>query len=519
MRRLVILLFVSLASIICNSCRLYSTIAVPVNETALKEYQSKKKWTIQSGNDPVRNIAVSDIGSDVVKFNIGEPLARPDHGIKSPYWAAFGRYKQKYFHLATAAPVPTNGSAELPLTDVTSAKTHELSIATVPLSILTAAAYGAAFVVIVCNCPYIEFLDAGQPALAGALFPGAMSATLERNDNVLLSAVPTGDGPVKLRISNRLPETEYIDKVSLYALSNFKYSRIGTTVDGKPVSFAVDQQPLMATTRYGMDILCSVATADTLHYDMDEIEKFDQLNTAYLTFERPKNENPLLVVKARQNAWMETVAEFFFSQFGDKFQKWTDRLDETDPQRFNKSMRDRGISMNAFIKVGSEWKYAGSFENFGSAADRTVGLPLDLTGHEGSQVEVKLESAYGFWRIDETRLADQWSDEVVSKELRTLSALHHHGEDVMEKLRSDDGQYAEQPQKDSFITLEFEPAPPGTVLMMGGNGFYRHVREYDTRANIKLIRRFDRDPITTHQLSRILKAHIDATVTTSATVR
>ncbi|MEJ0029957.1 MAG: hypothetical protein WDO15_06140 [Bacteroidota bacterium] len=496
----------------CTQCTMYRTFDVPANETSFKYYAIKSPiWTLQKGGDSARYIIVNKIEADAITVTPGSVQTINDHKPNADgYWRHWGRYHLGHFHITVQQATDVNVKSRIPFTDIQKAQTHRIDAGpTIISSFLTGAGYtlvgGGVFLLIACNCPLVSVVGKEGLTNEGLLFPGAMGKALSRNDNLLLRHAPLVDNRVQIRVSNKLPETEYIDQVELFELSNVAFTNVALTSNGKPISYETGGQPTFATSGIGTDVLNKISEADDARYSFDEFESDDELNKVYLKFQNPGEMKPVLVINARQDPWIETVGEFFFQQFGTAFPKWVDRLDKTNPDRYNQSLRDRGISMNIYQKAGAEWKRIGSFENAGSIAGRELALPIDLEGNAGA-VEIKLEAAHGLWEIDRVSLSTKWNDDIQLNKLRTLSATNNEQRDVLPLVSSADGQYLLQPRETSFVDITFEaPQSQSPVLMLSGTGYYHHLRNYTTKPNFRYLKEFNRENLSTHRLSRLMK--------------
>jgi hypothetical protein len=494
---------------------------VPVNPTTFRNYQETRPyWTIQSDTLDIRDVLVQSLDQEKVVLSVGDVLTQKDHpqrGKHPHYWRTFGKYKLKHFHIhVPRGVVPPKGRMELQYSNIVAARTHSASWLTVPASMLATATGMGIFLLIACNCPQVMVLGPDGGSRAGALFPGAMGKGLERSDNLLLRNVPLLSGNVRIRLFNELPEIEYIDQVALFELSNIAYSSFAT-LSNVPVAYGQTSQPQAASNGNGLDITTMVSGRDSSHYDFNEIERYDKLNRVYLKFSRSEAGNqPLLIINAKQSRWLETLGEFIFQQVGNKFEEWTEHLDRADPKKYNQDLIEKGISLNAYVKVDGEWKYSGSFENVGTAAFRTMALRLDTDQIEDSEIEVRLESAHGVWELDYAALTNEWSSDVEMSRLRTLSAVDQAGQDATGKLTATDESYVTQPAMSSFVDLAFEaPSHEDATLMLSGTGYYHHERDYAHEPNKKFLREFRRDDIVMHQLSRDLKAQMAPSLSAS----
>ncbi len=219
----------------------------------------------------------------------------------------------------------------------------------------------------------------------------------------------------------------------------------------------------------------------------------------------------MLIVKAKQSKWLEIVAEFFFRQLGTKFSAWVDRIDNGDPKKYHQNSIDRGISMNAYVHRNGRWEYLGSYENAGTLEYRNLALNLDLSKIDEETIEIKLESAHGLWDLDFVGITDEWSEEVNLTKLRTISAFNQDGADVLSRISGDDGIYVVQPNEGTYTNLFFEaPTHPDSYLVLQGNGYYHHKRNYTTKPNYPVLKELRKDKLSTHQLSRLLQEQVVA---------
>ena len=77
----------------------------------------------------------------------------------------------------------------------------------------------------------------------------------------------------------------------------------------------------------------------------------------------------------------------------------------------------------------------------GPAISKDQVASLDLSGVEGEEVRVQLESSLGLWRLDAVAIDYETSAPVSVTELAAYSAQTQDGRDVRELLLSDDEEY------------------------------------------------------------------------------
>ncbi len=513
-----------------NNCIYYRTVTVPVNQIILKEYLSTKPiWTVEDANHKINGISNVEIQNDSLYgklFYYGFP-DHPDNRIT--YMKKRGVYSKEYFHLLINSNESSN-DFKIPISDIISAKTHEnapeVSIlvstgATVAVIATVAAAATAvvaiAFVTLLggCNCPYVTVIGADTAQFQGSMFPGAISKSLERRDNLIMRDVPLDkNGQISVQISNELPEKEYLDQVELCEANNIRHTSLGLNSMGQPVSFNLKDQLLSAITGYGRDITKEVQTYLDGSYDFCEMGNDYELNRMYLIFKRDDLKDHLkLIVHARQSKWLENVAEFYFQQLGTKFPEWEDQQDKVDPRVYSRISTERGISLNAYIKHNSHWAYIGSYENAGTLSFRNLTMDLDISKIRGETIEIKLETAHGFWDIDYAGLTDEWGENINLTRLKTISAITQDGKDVLPQISRDDQVYVEQPSEGTFTYMVFEaPENPDSYLILLGKGYYHHIRNYTEQPNYQVLKEMEKIKLSAHQVSRIIQSQVTAEV-------
>lgn len=458
-----------------DGCRFIKTVKVPVSQAKLNEYVFEKPvWTIEKPDHNFSVIQDLYLRNDSI-FGKLEPMRKMDHptDVKNLYRRPRGPHSLSYMHLTTNETGLLN-DLRIPLSGVTLATVHKKDYLVAALtSVVAGTAIAVGGLLIICNCPYVAVVGSDTTVFQGSLFPGAISKSLERSDNLIMQNVPADrGGNINIRISNELPEIEYFNQVELFEVADMTHASLGQHTLGHPVAFNLQDHLLDAVTTEHKSVKESVQTIDETIFDFMEGGYDDELSSMFLTFDKARLGNDaMLIVKAKQSKWMETVGEFTAQQFGTAFDNWIEKLDKVDPEKYSKNTSDRGISMNAYIKHHNTWEYIGSYANVGVSSYRTLALNVDLSDVGEDNVEIKLETAYGFWDLDYVGMTDEWSEKVSLSKLEVVSAVNHSGENVMSDIAVDDAAYTELPMKGDFIDMHFEsPADPGSHFILRGKG-------------------------------------------------
>jgi hypothetical protein len=420
---------------------------------------------------------------------------------------------KKLIHLKTGTEVKP-GFVAIPFTGLKSGLVYEDAIG---LSVLSTTALvggttfvgGFIFLLIACNCPYVAVLNPdGTSTFQGSLFPGAMFKMLERTDNLVLSNVQQPqNNTLQIKVYNDQEEVQHIDHIELLGL-NHNYDVTGLDNEHNLIAYNRGIRPTKAITSAKEKVLSEIVKEDEIEYNFEGSTSQEALSSLYLTFKtNDLKDNSQLVIRAQQSDWLETTAETFFQQFGEKFPNWVDKMNDADREKYDNNAIEQGISLNAYVKNQGKWEYLGSYENVGTVAKRDMALPIDLSKYN-DEVEIKLECAYGFWNLDAISLTDEWSSDITTQSFKLDQASNQDGVDVLQELGKVDEEYVTQPQKGTFTSLSFNvPNDFKGTYVLNATGYYNHERNYAQNMNKKYLRQMKKSELSTHQLSMLLKQY------------
>ncbi len=419
-------------------------------------------------------------------------------------------YQQTLF-LYTNEPIET-GRITLGYDQVTRVllpeKNRGLSIGLTAATIVGSAVGGfAIFLAIACNCPQVyAYSETGEKINQGSMLTGAISQSLAREDRLLIHGLDRSQDRITLTVANELPEDEYLDQIKLYRIPATKPAEIAYGENGQLFQLEQLQAPLAAQSHDGHSVLKQLRSEDQEAYNFDAPALPERLSSVQLTFARTQEMNQVhLVIQARQSDWMLAMGEQFFQLLGKEYPRWQANMDEVDPAQYAQNTAERGMSLNAYVKTTQGWEWAGAFHNAGNRQAKRMALKLDLSKIEGSEVEVRLESAYRFWELDAARLSPGLSPITLGPAVPLLNAFNELGEDVRELILEKDDSHTVLPNQGSFLDLEFDnTAEKNESYVLSLQGYYHHVREQEHSADRNMLRWLKSDPITTHQWSYTL---------------
>ncbi|MEO0897215.1 MAG: hypothetical protein AAFY71_12495 [Bacteroidota bacterium] len=376
---------------------------------------------------------------------------------------------------------------------------------TILLGLVESFALFVGFLAIACNCPRVYVNQNETPIFQGSMLSGAISKSLEREDVLPLTGLTPQEAPLSISIANELPEDQYLNSFSLQKASYPTGMQIAKMSHGPLFAYKELKRPEAAIQTFGKDVKAALHDVDEQVHRFEEKNDGERLNSITLKFNKEEfdKDEAKLIIYGRQTEWLEEVAEVFFMHLGKKFDAWNKKMDKVDPATYAENTAKRGISLKASVQIDGKWQPVGAFHDAGVISSQFLGIDLDLSQIPSNDVVIKLESAFGFWEIDQVGMTTSWEAIDAWEEVPMLEATNSKGENVMDLIAKQDKSYAEQPHKSDALQLSFDtPIEKGYLYALTATGYYHHVRDYDHKAEWKTLARMKRrGDIVTHEMS------------------
>jgi hypothetical protein len=306
------------------------------------------------------------------------------------------------------------------------------------------------------SCPYVYSFDGSGYVLDSETYAGAMARGLERTDVDNLDHIRPVDGSYRLTLANELDETEYTDELALLVVDHPRETKVYPEASGAtrlvgngvpPRSVRSFAYPDSLPTRAGWE----------------------------LEFEKPHGQDSAaLVVTARNGPVLSFVASHLLSLMGPNVYTWYAMVNDDANSR--ESMQ-RWLEEETFLHVSvlrdGEWVRAAALPNVGPAIDKTQVIPIDLSGHSGGTVRVRLETAPELWELTSAELAPDLG-RIDADRAELVQAKTTSGEDVSRLLLERDGRYHVALNGDRVDLVFWVPPVNGETrtVLVATTGFY-----------------------------------------------
>ena len=298
------------------------------------------------------------------------------------------------------------------------------------------------------SCPLVYSWDGKHWRRDSGTFGGAIMEALQRTDLDNLDFATVQDGILRLRVTNELAETDYLDALAVLAVDHDPSETVAPDPSGRIHTIGTLVPPVSATDFRGADALSQVRDADGWNWEStvngrDPARAADLRDGLDLRFVRSRGAiRAHLVLDGNSTAWGTYMLSEFVRAHGRGTQAWYDSMNARPAKaQLLQARLAREAFLSAAVRTASGWTPQGMFWEAGPEVVKRQVLDLDLAGVVGDTVLVRLESVPSFWTIDRVALDFTADRDVVVHELPLVSARDLEGRDITPLIGSIDHRY------------------------------------------------------------------------------
>lgn len=356
----------------------------------------------------------------------------------------------------------------IPLRDVVSVEVQQLDAASTTVAV---AALGATMIAVIAaansvsgggggrqppppspgwggSCPLAYSWDGMRWRRDSGTFGGAITRGLQRTDVDNLDYATPEDGVLRLRVTNELAETDYLDALGVLAVDVDSGFAVAPDPTGRLHVIGALVLPVGARDFRGDDALPRVRQADGWNWESgltgrDPARAADLRDGLEVEFVRPPGATRAhLVLDGNSSPWGGQLLYEFVRAHGTATQAWYDSLDAQPALAQAVGMRlAREAFLAAAVRTPAGWMPQGMYWEAGPELVKRQVLDLDLSRVRGDTVVVRLESAPAFWLVDRVALDFTTDRDLAVHELPLVSASDQAGRDVGPLIATADDRY------------------------------------------------------------------------------
>ena len=354
------------------------------------------------------------------------------------------------------------------------------------------------------SCPLLYSWDGEDWLLDSGTFGGAITRAAARTDVDNLVFAKAEDGILRLKLTNELNETDYVDRLRVLAVDHDPDVTVAPDGEGRIHTLGALTLPRSARDFRGRDAIARVSAADGWNWESvptqrDTSKLADIRDGLELEFSRPPAARKArLVVDAHNTPWAAYMLGEFVRAHGSATQAWYDSLD-AQPEKVRQlgTMMARESFLGVYVWASGRWEHQGFIWEAGPEVVKRQVHTLDLSRVEGEIVRVRLESAPSFWLIDQVALDYSSARAVTVYGLDPESALDESGRNVQDLISAaDDLYYVMERGDQAELRFRVPAVPEGKArsYLVRSTGWYRvHTPEVG-EPDLALLGRLNAEP-------------------------
>jgi hypothetical protein len=306
------------------------------------------------------------------------------------------------------------------------------------------------------SCPFLYSSEGKRYFLEGEAFGTGLGRGMETTTAIVLKNSDNNQAEMKIRFTNERPETHYFNYIEIDAIEHDKNSEIITDNNENYIPVFSKDNPVEASAN-GKDILSFINQNDKKLWDESITPANGSRDTIYLAFDNINRSKEGTLIVDAINTYFGTFTYYYLNDLlGDKYLEFMNCV-ETDAGVIN-DLRGylKESSLNIEIFNGKEWVYSGAIKPEANFTSFTKGIRFNIPDGVGSVLKLRLTALKDVWRIDNMSCDFTKTKDPVVITREIISAVKNDGENILDKINSDDGNYCVLLPKDK-IDINFIP--------------------------------------------------------------
>lgn len=354
------------------------------------------------------------------------------------------------------------------------------------------------------SCPFVYSFDGARYRLDSEPFGGSIFKAAQRPDWDNLDYLQEVNGAYRLKITNELQETQYLDEVKLLVVEHPQNTRVIPSFSGNLHTLTAPQSPASARDFRGADILNLVNRGDGEFWISNPFGRNanaiqEVRDGVILEFHRPASAKiAKLSLRLQNTLWASYLQGQMLKLHGRDLDTWYAQMNQSPEARkaLTRVMIREGMLL---VKVwnGKDWQAADFVWEVGPNLPKEQIVPLNVENISGKKLILRLESTAGFWMIDYAAMDYSPDAAVTVQELSPLRSPDQRQAEELHLLQAADEAYYVM-QTGDWAEIVFQAPPQNPQLrrscILKASGYYTIHVSSDSEPQTVMIQAFFNEP-------------------------
>jgi hypothetical protein len=347
------------------------------------------------------------------------------------------------------------------------------------------------------SCPFVYIKNGEEYFFRGELYPGILTANLQRDDYIPLPNFSASDNEYILKITNELLEIQYTDLAELILINHPKHIEVLLDKNGTPHTFSSLASPKHVEIDNMKNNVKPALKKDNNSYLFNSnIESSLNTRNILLEFDNPtKSDNAKLVITAKNSMWLDYVYGKFNEQYGNYYRTFQRDQQKVSLQKCEQWMIDQNIPLSIYLKTTNGWELVDRINTIGPMATRDIVVPINTQNITDNTLLVKLETGFMFWEVDYAGIDFSENIPLSITHIKPTIAFDENNKNVTNLIDKTDKKYLVQPSIGNEAVVTFRTDAINNNLhqsiFLKNRGFYNYIRQYDGVPNFETLQSFN----------------------------
>lgn len=336
------------------------------------------------------------------------------------------------------------------------------------------------------SCPFVYSFDGTDYIFDAEPLGGAICQALQRTDYSRLEYLKPVDGKYRIKLTNEMPESQYLDQVQLIAVDHPAGQKVVPDTAGNVHLITHAYPPQRARDERFNDVLPFVSIDDGISWQSQMTP--DALNASmdsrhHLLIEFPKPpaaKTAYLTINAGTALWGSHMIREMLEARGGSIDQWYKSVNSHGDEFWKLlsfTFQEELYIMKLYVQTDEESVERGLVFGGGPYVTEDRLINFDVSDISGNHVTLNLNPPKGFWSID--YLAIQYdTDSVLPQRRCTLeTARDQRHESVKENLSTVDNVYCSMSNVGDWVDMEFtalsQPRGIEQSMFLKTTGYYK----------------------------------------------
>jgi hypothetical protein len=314
------------------------------------------------------------------------------------------------------------------------------------------------------SCPFIYSYDGQRYVFDAEPLGGTIAPVLARTDISKLDHARPVDGEYRLLVRNEVPETQYIDRMTMLLVDHPASSLVYPDLQGTFYEFQHISIATSSRNENGRNLMNFLRASDRVMWQthLPLVSRDTNVTPRHeitVTLPKPANATKAwLVTNIGTSSWGSNMIRKTIEYRGNTAQAWLASLtpgSQSLAQMNQFIEREEMYHLKTWMKEGSVWQQATTILGQGPLISEDRVYPIDVSNVSGDSLVLRFDPPKGFWTFDYIGVSYEEPTTITPVRVSATWAQDQQGTSILERLTRTDSVHYTMPEVGDYANLRF----------------------------------------------------------------